>query len=97
MTIEISALHPPMEIDGPDQLVLGRHGIIVTQGGRHGLLLPQVAIEQGWDRLTFVQQTCRKAGLDVDAWTRGARLQGFEAEIFSGDPPTEAPPSSRFS
>jgi AMMECR1 domain-containing protein len=56
--------------------------LLVNMGGHRGLLLPQVPLEHGWDRLTFLQQTCRKAGLPLDAWTRGAQLQAFTAEVF---------------
>jgi hypothetical protein len=46
------------------------------------LLLPQVATEHGWDRETFLEHTCLKAGLPRDAWKRGARILRFEAEVF---------------
>jgi len=55
---------------------------VVTFGSRRGLLLPQVPIEHHWDRLTFLAQTCIKAGLPPDAWQRGATLEAFTAEIF---------------
>jgi uncharacterized protein (TIGR00296 family) len=61
---------------------VGRHGLVVSMGFRRGLLLPQVPVEHGWDRITFLQQTCRKAGLPPDAWTKGASLQAFTAEVF---------------
>jgi AMMECR1 domain-containing protein len=51
-------------------------------GTRRGLLLPQVPIEYGWDRTTFLEQTCRKAGLPPDAWQQGATLEAFTAELF---------------
>ena len=56
---------------------------MVSQGGRRGLLLPQVPLEWGWDRETFLAQTCLKAGLPQDAWRQGAELQAFTAEVFS--------------
>jgi AMMECR1 domain-containing protein len=49
---------------------------------RRGLLLPQVPIEHHWDRITFLEQTCRKAGLPLDAWQTGATLEAFTAEVF---------------
>ena len=52
---------------------VGRHGLIVEQGFRRGLLLPQVATERSWDRETFLSHTCLKAGLKADAWKIGAR------------------------
>jgi AMMECR1 domain-containing protein len=45
-------------------------------------LLPQVPVEHGWDRITFLEQTCKKAGLPKDAWREGAMLEAFTAEIF---------------
>jgi AmmeMemoRadiSam system protein A len=83
LRIEISALSHPVVVDSPGQIEAGRHGVIVSRGRRQGLLLPQVAIEQGWDRTTLLRQTCRKAGLQPDAWEHGARLQMFEAEVFA--------------
>ena len=58
------------------------HGLVVSQGGRRGLLLPQVPVEHQWDRVTFIEQTCRKAGLPLDAWRQGATLEAFTAEVF---------------
>ena len=82
ITLEISVLTPERAVTGIDDVEVGRHGLIVEQGFRRGLLLPQVATEHGWDRVTFVQQTCVKAGLAPDAWRRGARVLCFEAEVF---------------
>jgi AmmeMemoRadiSam system protein A len=78
---EISVLSPLQPID-PEDVEVGKHGLVVTFGGRRGLLLPQVPVEHGWDRETFLEQTCLKAGLPADAWERGAELQAFTAEIF---------------
>jgi AmmeMemoRadiSam system protein A len=66
----------------PEEVELGRHGLLVSLDGRRGLLLPQVPVEHGWDRETFLQQTCRKAGLPLDAWRHGASLEAFTAELF---------------
>jgi AmmeMemoRadiSam system protein A len=63
-------------------VTIGKHGLVVTMGGRRGLLLPQVPVEHGWDRVTFLEQTCRKAGLFPDAWKAGAELESFTAEVF---------------
>lgn len=79
--IEISILSPLRPV-APEDVVLGQHGLVVTQGSRRGLLLPQVPIEWEWDRETFLAQTCLKAGLDPDAWRHGAELQAFTAEVF---------------
>jgi AmmeMemoRadiSam system protein A len=82
ITFEISVLTPEWEVDSVDAIEVGRHGLIVEQGRNRGLLLPQVATEHGWDRYTFLDHTCLKAGLLPGAWRRGARVFVFEAEVF---------------
>lgn len=82
LDIEISVLTPEREIQSPTEIEVGRHGLIVEQGVHRGLLLPQVATEHGWDRMTFLEHACMKAGLAPDAWQRGARLLIFEAQVF---------------
>jgi uncharacterized protein len=67
----------------PEQVEVGRHGLLVSQHGHRGLLLPQVPVEHQWSRETFLAQTCRKAGLPPDAWQKGAMLEAFTAEVFS--------------
>ena len=67
----------------PDDVEVGKHGLLVTYGNRRGLLLPQVPVEHNWDRETFLAQTCVKAGLPADAWEHGAKVEAFTAEIFS--------------
>jgi len=84
LKLEISVLSLPAPIR-PDQVEVGRHGLIVSDSGRRGLLLPQVASEHGWDAETFLTQTCLKAGLPPDAWRRGATLEAFTAEIFGDE------------
>lgn len=81
LKVEISVLSPLQEIDA-DDVVIGKHGLVVTLGGRRGLLLPQVAVEHGWDRKTFLEQTCHKAGLPADAYLEGAKIEAFTAEVF---------------
>jgi len=66
----------------PEDVEVGVHGLVITQGGRRGLLLPQVPIEHQWDRVTFLEQTCRKATLPIDAWQKGATIEAFTAEVF---------------
>jgi uncharacterized protein len=79
--ISLSILSPLQPIRAED-VEIGRHGLLVTLGGRRGLLLPQVPVEHGWDRVTFLEQTCRKAGLPPNAWHEGAKLEAFTAEVF---------------
>jgi uncharacterized protein len=67
----------------PEEVQIGRHGLLVTMGSHRGLLLPQVPVEHGWDRETFLQQTCRKAELPPNAWQIGATLAAFSAEVFA--------------
>jgi AmmeMemoRadiSam system protein A len=83
LEIEISLLGPLEPIASPEEFEVGRHGLVVEQGWQRGLLLPQVATEWGWDRETFLAQTCHKAGLERDAWKRGAKVLRFEAEVFA--------------
>lgn len=82
IVFEVSILGPLEACFGPQAIELGRHGLVVDDGERRGLLLPQVAVEWGWDAHTFVSKTCVKAGLRPDAWTRAAALSMFEAEVF---------------
>jgi AmmeMemoRadiSam system protein A len=84
LSIEISVLNPVHEAADISEIEIGKHGIIITGRGRRGLLLPQVAVEYGWDRETFLDQTCVKAGLPEGAWRSGeTRIEIFSAEIFS--------------
>jgi uncharacterized protein len=66
----------------PDEVEIGRHGLVITLGIHRGLLLPQVPIEHGWDRARFLNETCRKAGLPPGAWLSGATVEAFTAEVF---------------
>ena len=83
LEIEISVLTPEREIESIADVEIGRHGVIVEQGYRRGLLLPQVAAEHGWSVEQFLEHTCLKAGLPRDAWRRGARIYLFEAQVFN--------------
>jgi len=83
MEIEISVLSE-LESVGPQAIEVGTHGIAVSRADRRGLLLPQVASERGWSAERFLEETCRKAGLEPDAWRDPqTSLQAFTAEIFS--------------
>src|SRR5262245_14217464 len=81
--IELSLLGPLEPIEGPADIEIGRHGLVVERGWRRGLLLPQVATERKWDSEKFIAQTCHKAGLPPDAWRHGAKVWRFEAEVFA--------------
>lgn len=82
VTIDLSVLTAPEVVDDPTTIEVGRDGVIVEQGNRRGLLLPQVAPEHGWDRETLLAQTCVKAGLPSSAWKHGATIRRFQAEVF---------------
>ncbi len=82
LAIEISALGPLRPIR-PEDVEVGRHGLLISLGRRRGVLLPQVPLEHGWDRETFLEHTCSKAGLPEDAWRDpSAELLGFTATVF---------------
>jgi AmmeMemoRadiSam system protein A len=83
LDLEVSVLGPLEPVNDPEEIAVGRHGLVVEMGWHRGLLLPQVATEWNWDRIKFLEQTCHKAGLPRDAWKNGARVWRFEAEVFS--------------
>jgi AmmeMemoRadiSam system protein B/AmmeMemoRadiSam system protein A len=82
LEVEISVLSVPRKISDPNQIKVGKHGLIISLGDRRGLLLPQVPIDNGWDRQTFLRQACLKAGLPQDAWRSGAEIRVFQAQVF---------------
>jgi AmmeMemoRadiSam system protein A/AmmeMemoRadiSam system protein B len=82
ITIEISVMSPLRRIQSVDEIIVGKHGLTIEKGFYHGVLLPQVPVEWGWDRDTFLVQICRKAGLPDDAWKEGAILKVFSAQVF---------------
>jgi AmmeMemoRadiSam system protein A len=81
LKVELSILSSPQPI-AAEAIEVGRHGLLISMQGQRGLLLPQVPVEHGWDRTTFLEQTCRKAGLPRDAWQKGASIEVFTAEVF---------------
>lgn len=81
LEISLSVLSPLSPIL-PEEIEIGRHGLVISQGNHRGLLLPQVPVEHDWDRVTFLEQTCKKAGLSRDAWAHGATIEAFAAEVF---------------
>jgi AmmeMemoRadiSam system protein A len=83
LEIEISVLSPPKQI-APNEIVVGKHGLIVECGPFRGLLLPQVATERKWTAEKFLSETCAKARLPSDAWESAeTQILGFSAEVFS--------------
>ncbi len=79
---EVSVLSPMQPI-APEDVQVGLHGLYVQRSGQSGVLLPQVATEWQWDRETFLQQVCRKAGLPDNAWREpGTRLLAFTAQVL---------------
>lgn len=90
--LEVSVLSPLEEIR-PEQVEVGRHGLLISRGFQRGLLLPQVAVEWKWEREEFLAETCLKAGLEADAWKRGAKIQAFTAQVFAeAQPARRSPP-----
>ncbi|MEW5975865.1 MAG: AmmeMemoRadiSam system protein A [Acidobacteriota bacterium] len=89
ISIEISVLSALKPMTDLAELRAGVHGLVVTDRGRRGLLLPQVAVDRNWSIDRFLEETCRKAGLPRDAWKRGAQVEYFTALVFSEeDAPT---------
>jgi len=82
--IEISILSPIEKVNDVSEIVVGRDGVIITRGYNRGLLLPQVPVEQGWDKNTFLTHTCFKAGLPADSWKKpDVLIEKFSAQVFS--------------
>jgi uncharacterized protein (TIGR00296 family) len=87
LVIEVTVLTIPKRIKAkpkelPDKIIIGKDGLIVAASMSSGLLLPQVAVEHGFDSTEFLCQTCMKAGLMPDAWLNGAEVYSFEGQIF---------------
>jgi uncharacterized protein len=79
---EISVLSPMRRVHDITEIEVGKHGLFISKRGCRGLLLPQIATAYEWDRITFLQETCRKAGLRPDDWQDGATIQCFSAFVF---------------
>ena len=86
LALGLSILSPLKPI-AAEEIETGRHGLVISLDGHRGLLLPQVPVEHGWDRIAFLEQTCRKAGLSVEAWKHGAQIEAFTAEVFGDQDP----------
>ncbi len=82
LSLEISVLTPLRKVSGPEDIVVGRDGVVLTKGFHRAVFLPQVAPEQGWDRDTMLSFLARKAGLPPDAWKEGCTFETFQAQVF---------------
>ncbi len=81
--IEITVLSPLHKIDDPQTVEVGKHGLLIRRGYNQGVLLPQVPVEEGWDRETFLAHTCMKAGLTSSCWQNPeTELFVFTGEVF---------------
>ncbi|HOX27188.1 MAG TPA: AmmeMemoRadiSam system protein B [Candidatus Krumholzibacteria bacterium] len=86
LRVEISVLSPLEQVSGPGDVRVGTDGVMIRKDGRQAVFLPQVAVEQGWDRDTLLAELCRKAGLPRDAWRRpGCEFLTFQAQVFGED------------
>ncbi|HEV8130859.1 MAG TPA: AmmeMemoRadiSam system protein A [Acidobacteriota bacterium] len=82
VSIEISVLSAFTVVNDMEEIRTGTHGLMISMGPCRGLLLPQVAIRFGWDRIRFLEEACFKAGLPRDSWLRGAMIETFSALVF---------------
>lgn len=82
LEIEVSVLSQPIPINSPEDIVIGRDGVILQKYNSSAVFLPQVALEQGWDVPTMLAHLSLKAGLSQDAWKEGCKFQTFQAQIF---------------
>jgi AmmeMemoRadiSam system protein A len=83
LQIELSLLSPPEPVL-PENIEIGKHGLLISQGSKRGLLLPQVAVEHKLGREQFLEEACRKAGLTAQAWQEAeTQVLGFSCEVFS--------------
>jgi AmmeMemoRadiSam system protein A len=85
VTFKISVLTPPEPLPSPAEIVIGRDGLILRHAHRTGLLLPEVPVEYGWDRQTFLDHLWRKAGVDPAVGLDAVRLERFQTQVFRGE------------
>jgi AmmeMemoRadiSam system protein A len=81
--IEISVLTPFQPIRGAEDILIGRDGVVLRKNDRSAVFLPQVPVEQGWDRNQLLDRLCQKAGLSAGSWKDGAQLYTFQANVFN--------------
>jgi hypothetical protein len=82
LEVEVSVLTPLKKIENPRLVQVGKHGLVISRGKNRGLLLPQVPVENNWDRERFLNEACLKAGLPPDAWKKGTEISVFEAIVI---------------
>ncbi|MDW7760845.1 MAG: AmmeMemoRadiSam system protein B [Acidobacteriota bacterium] len=82
LSVEISVLTPLRPVSDVGRIEVGRHGLVIRQGDKTGILLPHVAVDNRWSRSAFLRQACLKAGLPANAWRRGAEILVFKTETF---------------
>jgi uncharacterized protein (TIGR00296 family) len=80
--IEISVLTSPRMIHDINEIKVGKHGLIISNGYKNGILLPQVPMEWGWNRDDFLKAICKKADLPEDAWKKDSELFVFTTQVF---------------
>ena len=85
LDVDISILSPIRSVPSAEDFTIGEHGIIVEKHGRSAVYLPEVAVEQGWDRDQTLSSLCEKAGLPHDAWRDGARFKVFSSVVLTRD------------
>jgi hypothetical protein len=100
LVYDVSVLSPLRRVTDLKQIKVGEHGLVVWKGDKEGLLLPQVPVEQKWDRMTFIEQTCVKAGLPPNAWKdEDTDIFMFTALVFGEhtqlEPPSLEEPARR--
>jgi AmmeMemoRadiSam system protein A len=83
LEIEISVLTPMKPVSSPEEIVVGRDGILLSKSGASAVFLPQVAEENNWDRTETLENLCQKGGLPADCWEEDAQFQVFQADVFS--------------
>lgn len=87
VVIEVSVLTPARGIASPDAIRIGEHGVVLVKDGKRAVFLPEIAVEQGWDRTALLEHLCVKAGLPKDAWRHGAELAVFRSIHFKESDP----------
>ncbi|MGD0859046.1 MAG: AMMECR1 domain-containing protein [Terracidiphilus sp.] len=85
---KISVLSPLRRVTDIQQIKVGEHGLLMKNGDSEGLLLPQVPVEQKWDRQTFLEETCAKAGMNSGCWKQeDTDIFQFTAVVFGEHKP----------